>query len=42
MPESVPSFGKPEIQGRRRLGVALARADSIADAIDKANRVAVT
>ncbi|HEX6550095.1 MAG TPA: formate-dependent phosphoribosylglycinamide formyltransferase [Gammaproteobacteria bacterium] len=33
-------FGKPEIQGHRRMGVALARADSIADARDKAVRAA--
>jgi len=29
-------FAKPEIDGRRRLGVALARGESIANAIDKA------
>ncbi|WP_394146690.1 formate-dependent phosphoribosylglycinamide formyltransferase [Shewanella atlantica] len=29
-------FGKPEIDGRRRLGVALARGESIDNAIDKA------
>ncbi|WP_076407451.1 formate-dependent phosphoribosylglycinamide formyltransferase [Shewanella sp. UCD-KL12] len=29
-------FGKPEIDGKRRLGVALARAEDIASAIDKA------
>lgn len=33
-------FGKPEIHGHRRMGVALARADSIADARDKAVRAA--
>lgn len=32
-------FGKPEVQGERRLGVALARADSIDNAIDKALNV---
>lgn len=33
-------FGKPEVSGKRRLGVALARADSIAEARAKARRVA--
>jgi phosphoribosylglycinamide formyltransferase 2 len=33
-------FGKPEIDGRRRMGVAIARAHSIEKAIDKANQVA--
>lgn len=32
-------FGKPEVNGSRRLGVALARADSLARARAKANRV---
>ncbi|MFN3712779.1 MAG: formate-dependent phosphoribosylglycinamide formyltransferase [Alcanivoracaceae bacterium] len=32
-------FGKPEVQGERRLGVALARDESIDGAIDKALRV---
>ncbi|WP_144391587.1 formate-dependent phosphoribosylglycinamide formyltransferase [Pleionea sediminis] len=32
-------FGKPEIAGRRRMGVALARGKSIDDAIEKAKRV---
>ncbi|MCB1837451.1 MAG: formate-dependent phosphoribosylglycinamide formyltransferase [Alcanivoracaceae bacterium] len=32
-------FGKPEVQGERRLGVALARADSIESAVDKALNV---
>lgn len=32
-------FGKPEVQGERRLGVSLARADSIENAIDKALNV---
>jgi len=32
-------FGKPEVQGERRLGVALARAESTDQAIDKALRV---
>ena len=33
-------FGKPEINGRRRMGVAIARADSIEEAVEKAKRVA--
>ena len=33
-------FGKPEITGRRRMGVALSRDESIEKAIEKANRVA--
>lgn len=33
-------FGKPEIQGRRRMGVALARADSIEEAREKARACA--
>lgn len=33
-------FGKPEVQGRRRLGVALARGESIDEARDKARRAA--
>ncbi|MGH8371969.1 MAG: formate-dependent phosphoribosylglycinamide formyltransferase [Gammaproteobacteria bacterium] len=33
-------FGKPEIQGHRRMGVALARAESIQEARDKAVRAA--
>ena len=37
---SLRLFGKPEIDGSRRLGVALARAESIEDAIEKAKRVA--
>lgn len=32
-------FGKPEVQGERRLGVALAQADSVPNAIAKALRV---
>lgn len=32
-------FGKPEIAGRRRMGVAIVRADSIENAIAKAKRV---
>jgi len=32
-------FGKPEVQGERRLGVALARAESVQQAIDKALQV---
>ena len=31
-------FGKPEIAGHRRLGVLLATAESVADALDKVNR----
>ncbi|MEB8288060.1 formate-dependent phosphoribosylglycinamide formyltransferase [Aeromonas veronii] len=33
-------FGKPEIAGRRRLGVALARAEDCSDAVEKAKAVA--
>ena len=33
-------FGKPDIDGRRRMGVAIARAESIEEAIDKANNAA--
>jgi phosphoribosylglycinamide formyltransferase 2 len=33
-------FGKPDINGRRRMGVVLSRADSIEHAIDKAKRAA--
>jgi phosphoribosylglycinamide formyltransferase 2 len=33
-------FGKPEVAGRRRMGVALARAGSVDAARDKANRAA--
>lgn len=32
-------FGKPEVKGKRRMGVALARGESIADARAKANHV---
>ena len=32
-------FGKPQVHGQRRMGVALARADSIEDAREKANEV---
>lgn len=35
-------FGKPEIAGTRRLGVALATADSIETALEMAKKVAVT
>ena len=35
-------FGKPAIQGRRRMGVALARGGSIEDARDRARRAAAT
>ena len=37
---SLRLFGKPEIRGSRRLGVALARGDSIEEARDKARRAA--
>jgi phosphoribosylglycinamide formyltransferase 2 len=33
-------FGKPEIAGRRRLGVALVRADNVELAIEQAKQVA--
>jgi len=33
-------FGKPEVRGKRRLAVALARADSVDDALAKARRCA--
>ena len=33
-------FGKPDIQGRRRMGVAIARADTIESAIEKAKSAA--
>jgi len=33
-------FGKPQVHGQRRMGVALARADSIEEAREKANEVA--
>ncbi|HEY9019000.1 formate-dependent phosphoribosylglycinamide formyltransferase [Thiomicrospira sp.] len=33
-------FGKPEINGRRRMGVALARAETLEKAIEKATRAA--
>ncbi len=33
-------FGKPEVSGQRRMGVALARADSVEAAREKANRAA--
>lgn len=35
-------FGKPEVKGKRRMGVGLARGDSIQDARDKALNVATT
>jgi len=35
-------FGKPTINGRRRMGVALARATTIEEAIEKANQCAAT
>jgi phosphoribosylglycinamide formyltransferase 2 len=31
-------FGKPEVAGRRRMGVALARADSVDEALARAKR----
>ena len=37
---SLRLFGKPELRGQRRLGVALARADDITEARSKAERVA--
>jgi phosphoribosylglycinamide formyltransferase 2 len=37
---SLRLFGKPSINGHRRLGVALARAASVEEAIAKAKRVA--
>lgn len=33
-------FGKPEVQGERRMGVCLARGSSIEDARAKANKAA--
>ncbi|NQZ13077.1 MAG: formate-dependent phosphoribosylglycinamide formyltransferase, partial [Algicola sp.] len=35
-------FGKPQIAGRRRMGVAIARAPTIDEAIKKANKVAAS
>jgi phosphoribosylglycinamide formyltransferase 2 len=35
-------FGKPEVQGERRMGVCLARADSIEEARKKANMAAAS
>jgi phosphoribosylglycinamide formyltransferase 2 len=37
---SLRLFGKPEIKGERRLGVALARGSSVEEAREKAGRVA--
>jgi phosphoribosylglycinamide formyltransferase 2 len=31
-------FGKPQVKGRRRMGVALARGKTIDEALDKAKR----
>ncbi|KZX81211.1 hypothetical protein A3715_35985 [Oleiphilus sp. HI0009] len=31
-------FGKPEVSGKRRMGVALARADELESALEKAKR----
>ena len=36
---SLRLFGKPEMRGQRRLGVALARGGSIEEAREKAGRV---
>ncbi|MDX1692356.1 MAG: formate-dependent phosphoribosylglycinamide formyltransferase [Ketobacteraceae bacterium] len=33
-------FGKPEVRGKRRMGVALALADSVTEAVEKAKRAA--
>jgi len=33
-------FGKPDVAGQRRMGVGLARADSVEAALEKAKRVA--
>jgi phosphoribosylglycinamide formyltransferase 2 len=33
-------FGKPEVRGKRRLGVALARGESVEHALEKARRAA--
>lgn len=33
-------FGKPEISGKRRLGVALAIADNVEDAVEQAKQAA--
>jgi phosphoribosylglycinamide formyltransferase 2 len=33
-------FGKPEVHGKRRMGVTLARGDSLEQARDKARRAA--
>ncbi len=33
-------FGKPEVRGKRRMGVALARGEKVEEAIEKAKRVA--
>ncbi|GGO77908.1 phosphoribosylglycinamide formyltransferase 2 [Marinobacterium nitratireducens] len=35
-------FGKPDIDGRRRLGVALARAESVEEAVERAKQAAAT
>ncbi len=35
-------FGKPQVSGRRRMGVALARGDTIDDALDKAKRASAS
>jgi phosphoribosylglycinamide formyltransferase 2 len=33
-------FGKPEVRGRRRMAVTLARAGSVEEALEKAKRAA--
>jgi phosphoribosylglycinamide formyltransferase 2 len=33
-------FGKPEVRGKRRMGVTLARGDTLGEARDKARRAA--
>ena len=35
-------FGKPEVRGERRLGVALALADTVSEAVDRAKRAAAS
>jgi len=39
---SIRLFGKPEVAGKRRMGVGLARGESVDEAIEKALRVAAT
>ena len=33
-------FGKPEVKGQRRMGVALARAGTVEDAVDRSKQAA--